>query len=57
MQHYPCDLCATNWLFVIAAGGRTGSTTALSMFNNVPGFEIMGEHGGLLKSQLLMMQV
>jgi hypothetical protein len=54
VRHYPCDLCATNWLFVLAAGGRTGSTTALSMFNNVPDFELIGEHDGLLKTQKIM---
>jgi len=46
-----CDLCADNWLFVLAAGGRTGSTSALSMFSRVPGFELLGEHRGFLTSQ------
>lgn len=43
----PCDLCARNWLFVLSAY-RTGSTTALSMFSSIPGFEIGGEHDGVL---------
>mmetsp|Transcript_8561 Transcript_8561/g.24571 ORF Transcript_8561/g.24571 Transcript_8561/m.24571 type:complete len:332 (-) Transcript_8561:202-1197(-) len=43
-----CDLCADNWLFILAAGGRTGSTTSMSMFNSVPSFEVSGEHAGLL---------
>lgn len=47
-----CDLCADNWLFIIGAGGRTGSTTALSMFRGIPGFEIAGEHWGMLKQFL-----
>jgi len=47
-----CDLCTDNWLFVLAAGGRTGSTSALSMFSRVPGFELMGEHNGFLRSQM-----
>eukprot|EP00873_Tetraselmis_striata_P029552 jgi/Tetstr1/449816/TSEL_036880.t1 len=48
-----CDLCAdSNWLFVLAAGGRTGSTTAMSMFDSVPGFEIGGEHDGVLDHEM-----
>ena len=43
-----CDLCRDNWLFILAAGGRTGSTTALTMFSSVPGFTLTGEHWGLL---------
>eukprot|EP00873_Tetraselmis_striata_P029551 jgi/Tetstr1/449815/TSEL_036879.t1 len=64
-QNYPgrghapsaeCDLCAdSNWLFVLAAGGRTGSTTAMSMFDSVPGFEIGGEHGGVLDHEMHFM--
>jgi len=46
-----CDLCADNWLFILAAGGRTGSTTALSMLNMIPGFELSGEHWGLLQKK------
>ena len=44
-----CDLCRDNWLLILGAGGRTGSTTALSMFSRVPGFVLTGEHWGLLK--------
>eukprot|EP00873_Tetraselmis_striata_P046047 jgi/Tetstr1/466311/TSEL_010843.t1 len=48
-----CDLCGdSNWLFVLAAGGRTGSTTAMSMFDSVPGFEIGGEHAGVLNHEM-----
>ena len=43
----PCDLCERNWLFVLSAY-RTGSTTALSMLSSIPGFEIGGEHNGVL---------
>jgi len=46
-----CDLCADNWLFILGAGGRTGSTTALRMFGSVPGFEITGELFGLLNEE------
>ncbi|KAA8499864.1 hypothetical protein FVE85_7449 [Porphyridium purpureum] len=44
-----CDLCADNWFFILGAGGRTGSTTALSMFNEVPGIHLTGEHFGVLR--------
>ncbi|KAA8496288.1 hypothetical protein FVE85_0017 [Porphyridium purpureum] len=47
-----CDLCADNWLFILAAGGRSGSTTALSMFRMIPGFELIGEHAGALEREL-----
>lgn len=43
-----CDLCEQNWLFILSAGGRTGSTTALSMLNAIPGVELEGEHQGAL---------
>jgi hypothetical protein len=52
---HECDLCADNWMFVLAAGGRTGSTTAMSMFNSVPGFEIGGEHLGVLDEEMNFM--
>jgi len=51
-----CDLCEDNWLFILSGGGRTGSTTALSMFNSVPGFELSGEHYGLLKEMEKLFQ-
>ncbi|KAA8496013.1 hypothetical protein FVE85_2168 [Porphyridium purpureum] len=50
----PCDLCAQNWLFILGAGGRTGSTTALSMFRLVPHVELTGEHQGVLNGQYEM---
>ena len=50
-----CDLCRDNWLFILGAGGRTGSTTALEMFSRVPGFVLTGEHGGLLKEAVALM--
>jgi len=43
-----CDLCEYNWLFILSSGGRTGSTTALSMLNAIPGVELGGEHDGAL---------
>jgi len=54
--HHKCDLCADNWLFILGAGGRTGSTTAMSMFNSVPSFEISGEHWGLLHQEQMVFQ-
>ena len=50
-----CDLCRDNWLFVLGAGGRTGSTTALFMFRQIPRFELSGEHFGVLKYQMEML--
>eukprot|EP00873_Tetraselmis_striata_P041200 jgi/Tetstr1/461464/TSEL_006572.t1 len=47
-----CDLCQDNWLFILAAGGRTGSTTAMNMFDALPGFEIAGEHNGILLNEM-----
>ncbi|KAA8493438.1 hypothetical protein FVE85_8883 [Porphyridium purpureum] len=46
-----CDLCADNWLIILGAGGRTGSTTALAMFRLLPGVKLSGEHGGFLVDQ------
>lgn len=43
-----CDLCKDNWLLILGAHGRTGSTTALATFKAIPGFEIAGEHWGAL---------
>lgn len=39
-----CDLCAGRWLFVVSAGGRTGSTTLLNMLNLHPAFSLAGEN-------------
>ena len=47
-----CDLCRDNWLFILGAGGRTGSTTAMAMFSKIPGFVLTGEHWGLLHEAL-----
>jgi hypothetical protein len=52
-----CNLCHDNWLFILGAGGRTGSTTALFMFRQIPGFEIAGEHFGVLEYQKNMLDV
>ena len=51
-----CDLCKDNWLFILGAGGRTGSTTALGMFNKIPGFVLTGEHWGLLQEASTMLK-
>eukprot|EP00873_Tetraselmis_striata_P046119 jgi/Tetstr1/466383/TSEL_010912.t1 len=47
-----CDLCEDNWLFLLSPGGRTGSTTALTMFGSLPGVELAGEHMGLLLQEM-----
>ena len=49
-----CDLCADNWFFVLGAGGRTGTTTALAMFDSIPGVELSGEHFGVLHEEQRM---
>ena len=46
-----CDLCRDNWLFVLGAGGRTGTTTAMAMLDAIPGIEIAGEHDALLEDE------
>lgn len=48
-----CDLCggAQQWLFVLA-GGRSGSTTVLSMLNAIPGVHLAGENWGAVNSLL-----
>jgi hypothetical protein len=39
-----------NYLFVLSAGGRTGSTSLTRMVNAIPGFYIAGENGGVMRS-------
>ena len=39
-----CNLCAGRWLFIVSAGGRTGSTTLLNMLNMHPAFSLAGEN-------------
>lgn len=48
-----CDLCGGDqqWLFVLA-GGRSGSTTVLSMLNAIPGMHLAGENWGAVNSLL-----
>ena len=43
-----CDLCAQKWVFVIAAGGRTGSTSILEGLNALPGVSLQGENFALI---------
>eukprot|EP00192_Tetraselmis_astigmatica_P021502 CAMPEP_0117667734 /NCGR_PEP_ID=MMETSP0804-20121206/11142_1 /TAXON_ID=1074897 /ORGANISM="Tetraselmis astigmatica, Strain CCMP880" /LENGTH=273 /DNA_ID=CAMNT_0005475515 /DNA_START=289 /DNA_END=1107 /DNA_ORIENTATION=- len=52
-----CDLCADNWLIILAAGRGTASTTARNMFNNIPGFEISGEHSGILRAEAHILEM
>ena len=51
-----CDLCRDNWLFVLGAGGRTGTTTAMAMLDAIPGIEIAGEHDALLEDERRLYQ-
>eukprot|EP00951_Prasinocladus_malaysianus_P020585 scaffold168746_cov49-Prasinocladus_malaysianus.AAC.1 len=51
-----CDLCEDNWLLILGAAGRTGSTTAQAMFDSIPGFEIAGEHWGLLYEEFRIVE-
>eukprot|EP00192_Tetraselmis_astigmatica_P021015 CAMPEP_0117669072 /NCGR_PEP_ID=MMETSP0804-20121206/11913_1 /TAXON_ID=1074897 /ORGANISM="Tetraselmis astigmatica, Strain CCMP880" /LENGTH=293 /DNA_ID=CAMNT_0005477057 /DNA_START=193 /DNA_END=1074 /DNA_ORIENTATION=- len=50
-NNYDCDLCAENWLLVLSPSRGTASTTALSMFKSIPGFELIGEHSGVLHAE------
>jgi len=45
-----CDLCSKDWLFILSTGGRTGSTTVLTMVNAIPGFELAGENSGAMEA-------
>lgn len=44
-----CSLCsgAQEWV-LIAATGRSGSTTTLNMLQRIPGFRLAGENGGVM---------
>jgi hypothetical protein len=46
-----CDLCggAQDWLFILGTG-RSGSTTALEMFNAIPGVYLAGENSGVMNT-------
>ena len=44
-----CDLCSQKFLFVLSAGGRTGSTSVLEGLNSLPGVSLSGENMGLLR--------
>ena len=43
-----CNLCEQKWVFVLSAGGRTGSTSILEGLNALPGVSLSGENLGLL---------
>lgn len=45
-----CDLCNTaqQWVFILSPGGRTGSSTIVTMLNAIPGFYIAGENDGIV---------
>ena len=44
-----CDLCSQKYLFVLSAGGRTGSTSLLEGLNAMPGVSLSGENFGVLE--------
>jgi len=44
-----CDLCEQKYLFVLSAGGRTGSTSLLEGLNALPGVSLSGENFGVLE--------
>eukprot|EP00971_Amphidinium_carterae_P006086 119878-Amphidinium_carterae.1 len=44
-----CDLCADEWVFIIATG-RSGSTTLLNMLNLIPGYSLSGENNGIMRA-------
>ena len=44
-----CDLCSQKYVFVLAAGGRTGSTSLLEGLNALPGVSLSGENFGVLE--------
>ena len=43
-----CNLCDQKWVFVLSAGGRSGSTSILEGLNALPGVSLSGENLGLL---------
>jgi hypothetical protein len=43
-----CNLCSRKWIFIVSAG-RSGSTTLMSMINEIPLFKIDGENNGLAR--------
>ena len=44
-----CDLCSQKYVFVLAAGGRTGSTSLLEGLNALPSVSLSGENFGVLE--------
>ena len=51
-QQPRCDLCASHWIFLVSAGGRTGSTSLLSMLQAHPSLWLSGENSDQLGSTL-----
>ena len=43
-----CNLCDQKWLFVLSAGGRSGSTSILEGLNALPGVSLSGENLAVL---------
>ena len=48
-----CNLCEQRWVFVLSAGGRSGSTSLLEGLNALPGVSLSGENLGLLSEMQL----
>ena len=51
-----CDLCSDRWMFVLSAGGRTGSTSLLEALNSVPGVHLSGENHAALAGATDLLQ-
>mmetsp|Transcript_34550 Transcript_34550/g.64516 ORF Transcript_34550/g.64516 Transcript_34550/m.64516 type:complete len:573 (-) Transcript_34550:28-1746(-) len=50
-----CNLCnddSQQWVFILSPGGRTGSSTIVTMLNSIPGFYIAGENDGIIDDML-----
>ena len=43
-----CNLCDQKWVFVLSAGGRSGSTSILEGLNALPGVSLSGENLAVL---------
>ena len=51
-QQPRCDLCSSHWIFLVSAGGRTGSTSLLSMLQGHPSLWLAGENSDQLGTTL-----
>ncbi len=56
IPEFNCNLCAYN-VTIILATGRSGSTTMLGMINQLPNYDIGGEHRGQFNALFNMYQM